>query len=183
MLFFNKVYDQVMTAIPGEIFYAQMQEDWGSHNSNHRMLIRKALLEYLKQNHPSEVEDSIWDLESPPVLKTLKVSISHCHKMGGFVVCSRPVGFDVEETSRITPRLLERITTEEERKRCPEPEILWTAKESIFKCVSQYVMITQIHVDSWAVAQNETFFFTSLGVQGWGCKTPEHTYALTLKKG
>lgn len=182
MIFFHKIYDLVMTSIKSEVFYAEIKEEWGSHNTHHRMEIRKALLEYLKRDHPDEVEDSIWDLESPPVLKTLKVSISHCHGLGGFVVCSQPVGLDIEVKSRITPKVLERISSKSERKICPHPELLWTAKEAVFKCNSQYVMITQINIDNWAPAHNETFHFTSLGVEGWALSDTEFSYALAIKK-
>lgn len=181
MIFFRKIYDQVITSIKSEVFYADVRSEWGSQNTNHRMLIRKGLLEYLKRDHPAEIEDSIWDLESPPVLKSLKVSISHCHGLGGFVVCSRSIGFDVEEKSRLTPKLVERISNPAEMKLAPHHELLWTAKEAVFKCSTQYVMITQINIDAWAPI-NDLYHFNTLDAEGWALLGPEFSYSLAIKK-
>ncbi|MFN8791380.1 MAG: 4'-phosphopantetheinyl transferase family protein [Bdellovibrionales bacterium] len=181
MDFFQRIFDSVVSVVGSEVFYAEMQPDWGSQHPQHRDLIRRALNEYLQREHPEEINESILDLETPPVLKKLRVSISHTQGLGGFVVSARSAGLDIEQTRRIRPEVLERISSEDERRRCPRPELLWTAKEAVFKCSSQYVMITQISIDSWFVSQNETFQFASLGCVGFAACTADFSFALALK--
>jgi len=181
MDFFQGILDSVISVVGSGGFYAELHRDWGSQHSGHRELIRQALHTYLEREHPEQINESILDLETPPVPKFLRVSISHTHGLGGFVVCSRSVGLDIEQTSRISPKVLERISSEEERRRCPRPELLWVAKEAVFKCAPQYVMITQVSIDSWLRSQNETFQFTSLGCMGFASSTADFSYALALK--
>lgn len=181
MVFFEKIQDEVSSVIGNGLFHADIRPEWGSENENHRLQIRKAILQHLKENFPQEVEDSIWDLETPPVFKNLKVSISHCKGMGGFVVCSRSVGLDIEEKSRLSIPIVERISLAEELKSAPVWELLWPAKESVFKCDSQYVMITQIHVQFESASQNEIYKFRTLNAQGWAYGDFQHVFALAIK--
>ncbi len=165
-----------------DIFYTDLRSDWGDENPDYRLSIRKGLFEYLKNNHPDEIADSVWDLETPPVLKSLFISISHSHGMGGFIVCTWSVGLDIENTTRISEKIVERVSSEEELKSCPEFELLWPAKEAIFKCSTEFYTISQIQIQSWQASQNETYFFTSFTTVGCAFKDSKHSYAAVIKK-
>ena len=146
---FEKIQELIKASFTsGEIFHADLRPEWGSSYDSHRMEIRKGILEYLKAHHPEEIKGSVWNLEAPPTLPHLFISISHCKGMGGFVICSQSIGLDVEEKSRLSVPLLERISSEEERRICPQLELLWTAKEAIFKCSNQFYTIEQIYIDN-----------------------------------
>lgn len=181
MGFFDRIKDDVSKEMGKGLFYYDVRPDWGSQQPNYRVEIRKALLQYVKENFPQEVEDSIWDLESPPVFKNIKVSISHCEGLGGFVVCSRSVGFDMEVITRLTPPIIERVSLPEELKTAPVKELLWPSKEAVFKCDSQYVMITQINVQFDQTSQNDIYKFRTLNAQGWAFTDHQHVFALAIK--
>lgn len=179
----DKIQKLVRSSLPEkEIFHVDIRSEWGSENLDHRKEIRNGILEYLKLNHPAEVADSIWDLNSPPVLKSFFVSISHCNGSGGFVLASVPLGFDIEETSRIDQRIIDRVSTEEELKVCPEFALLWPAKESVFKCSTEFYTITHIQILTWEKSQDDTYTFKSLTAFGWAFKSSAHSYAIAIKK-
>jgi hypothetical protein len=167
---------------PNEVFHIDIRPNWGSEHLNYRTEIRKGILEYLKLNHPDQVADSVWDLDAPPVFDSLFVSISHCLGMGGFVLSSKSLGFDIEDKTRITQKIIDRVSTEDELKACPEFELLWPAKEAIFKCSTEFYTITHIQVVNWAPSQNETHAFSSLSASGWAFTDSKHSYALAIKK-
>ncbi len=144
-------------------------------------MIRKGILEYLKLSHPEELTDSIWNLDTPPILKRLFVSISHTEGMGGFIVCSKSAGLDTEKTERLSEALVTRISTPDERKACPDYRLLWTAKEAIFKCSPQFYTISFVNVDQWAQSEHETPVFTSITARGWAFHDETHTYAVAIK--
>lgn len=89
--------------------------EWSSLNENHREHIKARL------NQPG-VQAS---------------SISHCPNLGGFVASHKPVrlGLDVEENSRVTKEILQRMFSKNEIDSCPEPIALWAAKEALFKAL------------------------------------------------
>lgn len=165
-----------------ETFHVDIRSTWGSENPNYRAEIRKGILEYLKLNHPNEITQSVWDLDSPPVLPSMFVSISHTNGMGGFVLSSKSLGFDIEDKSRITQKIIDRVSTEEELKSCPNFELLWPAKEAIFKCSTEFYTISHIQITQWLPAQNETFEFKSLTADGWAFFDSNHSYAVAVKK-
>lgn len=163
------------------LFHVDLREDWGSQNPDHRILIRKGILEYLKLSHPDELTDSVWDLNAPPVFKHLFVSISHAEGIGGFIVCSKSVGLDIEKTDRLTEPLVARISSADERKMCPDYRLLWTAKEAVFKCSPQFYTISMVNIDQWALSEHATPAFTSLTARGWAFQDDSHTYAVAIK--
>ena len=165
-----------------DVFHIEIRPDWGSEHANYRAEIRKGILEYLKLNYPNEISQSVWDLDSPPVLPSMFVSISHCLGMGGFVISSKSLGFDIEDKTRITQKIIDRVSTEEELKACPNFELLWPAKEAIFKCSTEFYTITHIQILSWHPTQNDTFEFKSLTADGWAFFDSNHSYAVALKK-
>jgi hypothetical protein len=165
-----------------DLFYADIREDWGSQNPDHRLLIRKGILEYLKLSYPDQLSDSLWDLETPPVLKNLFVSISHSDGMGGFILSNKSIGLDIEKTIRLTEALVSRVSTPEEIQSCPDPKLLWTCKEAVFKCSPQFYTISHVHIDQWTVSEAQTPAFSSLTAKGWAFHDQDHTYAVAIKK-
>jgi hypothetical protein len=165
-----------------DVFHVDLRPEWGCENENHRIEIRKGILEYLKQHHPDQVADSIWDLETPPLLKNLFVSISHCEGIGGFALCSKGLGLDIERTDRISQKIIDRISTENEIEQAPHFELLWPAKESVFKCSTEFYTISQIQITQWQKSQDETFSFTSLTANGWAFMDSTYSFALAIKK-
>jgi phosphopantetheinyl transferase (holo-ACP synthase) len=165
-----------------ETFFSDVRKSWGSENPNYRTEIRKGILEYLKLHHPEQVADSIWDLDAPPILKSMFVSISHCNGMGGFVLCSKSIGFDIEEKSRISEKIIERVSTPEELSSCPDFGLLWPAKEAIFKNSTEFYTISHIQVSNWQLSQNGIYNFTSLSANGSAFLDQDHLYAIAFKK-
>lgn len=165
-----------------DVFHIDIRPEWGQENISYRTEIRKGILDYLKAHHPDQVTKSIWDLDAPPVLNSLFVSISHCPKIGGFVLSSKSLGFDIEDTRRISQKIIDRVSTEEELKICPQFELLWPAKEATFKCSTEYYTIAHIHITSWTPSQNETYAFNNLTAEGWAFVDSDHSYALAFKK-
>jgi 4'-phosphopantetheinyl transferase superfamily len=179
----EKINSLIQTILkPGEVFHIDIKKDWGSENLDYRTEIRKGILEYLKTHHPDQVSKSIWDLEAPPVLPSLFVSISHCVGMGGFVLSSKSLGFDIEDKTRITQKIIDRVSSEEELKTCPQFELLWPAKEAIFKCSTEFYTIAHIQIQHWEKSQYETFSFKSLTADGWAFLDSNHSYAVAIKK-
>lgn len=167
---------------PSEVFHIDLRPEWGSENPNYRTEIRKGILEYLKAHHPDQVANSVWDLEAPPMLKSLFVSISHTEGMGGFTLCSKTVGLDIENTSRITQKIIDRVSTEDELKACPKFELLWPAKEAVFKSTTEFYTISHIHLVNWSKSQNDTYAFNCLTAHGWAFNESNHSYAIAIKK-
>jgi hypothetical protein len=179
----EKLLDLVRAELTAnEVFHIDVRPNWGNENPEYRKEIRKGILDYLHRHHPDQVADSIWDLNSPPLLKSLFVSISHCKGMGGFALSTQALGFDVEDTTRISQQVIDRVSTEEELKACPEFELLWPAKEAVFKCSTEFYTITHIQILNWEKSQNDTYFFKCLTAQGWAFKDSSHSYALAIKK-
>ncbi len=170
-----------LTFTKGEVFHAEIKDSWGSENLNFRSEIRQAILDYLKAHHPGEATDTILDLDAPPILKSMFVSISHCQGMGGFVLSSKSLGFDIEDTSRITQKIIDRVSSDDEIKSCPQFELLWPAKEAIFKCSTEFYTISHIQILTWLKSQNNTYSFSSLTVAGWAFLDSSHSYAVAIK--
>ena len=175
-------FDHVATTLDGEVLAFRFQKSWGSQSPAHRIKIREALLDYLKRNHSDEVNDSVLDLEALPTLHRLFVSISHCSDMGGYVVCSQPVGFDIENTSRLNPKVVGRVSTSEERSVAPGHEALWVAKEAVYKCDNSFKTISQISLSGWDLVQDETYRFRIGDITGWSQKRLDFSYAIAIKK-
>ncbi len=170
------------TFAKGEVFHVEIKASWGSENLSFRSAIRQAILAYLKTHHPAEATDALLNLDAPPVLKSMFVSISHCQGMGGFVLSSRALGFDIEDTSRITQKIIDRVSSPDEIKSCPQFELLWPAKEATFKCSTEFYTISHIHILTWSKSQNDTYSFSSLTGAGWAFLDSNHSYAIVIKK-
>jgi len=137
-------------------------ENFAAKEKNYRQNLRRTIYEKLKEwmfFEDSELKDSefndstikdstilekILDLSKPLVKietahKTVYVSISHSQDLGGFVICSHPIGLDLETTHRIQNKTVERICRKEELElSLQDPSWLWPVKESIFKAMSPF---------------------------------------------
>ena len=68
------------------------------------------------------------------------VSLSHTGALGAFVLTtdkSRSIGFDIEQTKRVTNRILSRVAGENEIRQAPGPALLWSAKEAGLKSLAK----------------------------------------------
>ncbi len=101
---------------------------WASTYSEHRIKLRKQIYKQTKNK-------SVLDLKQRPSLIDQEISISHCPKIGGFVISKNKIGLDLEQYQRLSPNLIQRITTNDELKKIGEDQlqIIWTVKESAFK--------------------------------------------------
>jgi hypothetical protein len=131
---------------------------WGAAEAGYRDNIRASLREVLK---PEEN-----DLSKPPKSNTWSISISHAKHFGGWVAVPLParIGFDVEEGRRISPAVIERMSTEQERKDCPNPAFLWCAKEAYFKALAQDQpqAITQLNISDWECVEADLYSFKAM---------------------
>lgn len=150
-----------------------LSEQWGSNSNDHRLLIRKNLLE----RFPNEA--ALMDLSKPPRPMSHSVSISHTQNLGGWAATIRPrqIGFDLELTERIKRPAVERICDDEELEACPEFPRLWGAKESLYKALegSQPKVISEIKIHRWAELGPSLYRFESLAYP--------HASGLSLRSG
>ena len=121
--------------------------EYGSLNPNHRSALRQELQSTVRSEahkrglfiSPDDVERLI-DLSAPPRLAACGISVSHCPELGGFAIDfdAAWIGFDVEVTSRLTSKVIERIAhfstelTHIKNLREQAP-LLWVAKEAAIK--------------------------------------------------
>lgn len=136
---------------------AQGTSLWGAREENYRALIRASIKDVL------QTEDHVADLARPPKSTKWSISISHAANFGGWVAAPLParIGFDVEEGRRITDKVIERMSTEAERKDCPNPSYLWCAKEAYFKALAQDQpqAITQLNIGEWELLEPDFYSF------------------------
>jgi len=137
---------------------AQGTSLWGAKEHGYRDNIRASIKDILA---PEEN-----DLAQPPKSSKWSISISHAKHFGGWVAVPLParIGFDVEEDRRITPSIIERMSTEQERKDCPNPAFLWCAKEAYFKALAQDQpqAITQLNITDWDLVENDFYSFRAM---------------------
>ncbi len=118
-------------------FRLVLDTEWSAKNPNYRQNIRHCLATKLS-SHFSRVQlAQLYDLNRRPEASDRFISISHCKLLGGFALSQFRVGFDVEETQRISQAILKRVCDESELQDCPQLEFLWVAKEAGFKALSQ----------------------------------------------
>jgi hypothetical protein len=97
-------------------------------------------------------------------------SISHCEKLGGFAfvgATSVQVGLDVEDSDRVTPVIVRRITkTQSEFDSAPAPDYLWAAKEAAFKSLkgpTQPKVISEVEIGNWKEVEPGVWRFGLVG--------------------
>ena len=109
-----------------------------------RKKLREQLTKQIEKKWPGklskEQKNSLLTPGVPPKIPFASVSISHCAFMGGFIIFPFPalsVGFDLEEQGRAKENTALRISNKNEIKKSPSPSVLWSAKESAYKSISQ----------------------------------------------
>lgn len=105
------------------------------------------------ENHRELIHAEIKSLEKS--LGIQSGSISHCPTLGGFVASTqkRRLGFDIEESSRITKDVLSRMFSQDEIAAAPHPYLLWCAKEALFKALKgegQPVVLSNLPELRWS---------------------------------
>lgn len=161
----------------------EVSEKASSSKTSYRELIRQRLIENLVRfsgplnddpNFPffsyfpglargltrTGLQTHMMDLNQPPQLEGVKISISHNPLLGGFIISDEAAGFDIEDRNRIEPKLIQRIASAEEMKVAPFPAAIWGAKESAWKAIQNSsrvvvkpTVMTDIEITSWKVLQ------------------------------
>lgn len=149
---FSTLIQEIQKILPAA--RGEGQSNWNANVSDHRQQIRASL----RASLGGEGFD-----DSPPRPLNWSVSISHARFFGGWLAVPRPhrVGFDVEVSERIQPRIIERVCSRQEVAECPNPAFLWCAKESYYKCMEhdQPETISQLTVSNWKAMAPGIFTF------------------------
>lgn len=140
-----------------------LNPDWNAENSNHRLAIRNSLSSQFSSYFSREQLAKLNDLTWLPETSDGFISISHCSLLGGFAYSKFKCGFDVEETKRISQKLLKRVCEESEFTECPHAEFLWVAKEAAYKALSQScanLVISDLSCSDWqSYFENQVYGF------------------------
>lgn len=102
-----------------------------------------------------EQKKSMLTLDVPPQVPFASLSLSHCALMGGFIISPLvhfSLGFDLEKKNRAKEKTVLRISTQDELNQSPSASALWSAKEAVYKSISQYqnhTHIKQISIFDW----------------------------------
>lgn len=120
-------------------FKASIDPAFGSQNEDHRPRVREALrlaVEKATGDSPPPGFDSLTDLKRRPRVDGWAMSVSHCPGLGGYILgpSKLSVGFDLEETQRVTSPIVERVLPFELEKS-------WYAKSSFPSTTTWAAMI------------------------------------------
>lgn len=168
----------IKSQFPGLELEFQIRTNFGSQKDQYREKIRYFMAhEYLAHFTPEQLKKTL-DLGHRPQASVGFFSISHCKEMGGFSYSNQPHGFDMEQTQRITPPIITRVSTLAEQKQVSQSENLWVAKEAAFKALANdrtdFVM-TDLICENWKS-------HTETGVSSFRI-TSEKTLATALNSG
>ena len=132
-----------------DAFEASLDPAFGSQNEGHRQRVREALrlaIENANDNSSPPGADSLTDLKRRPRVEGWAISVSHCPGIGGYILGPSKlcVGFDLEETLRVTRPIVERVLPFELEKAwyaksSLEPAVIWAAKEASIKAFGNLV--------------------------------------------
>ena len=138
-------------------------------NREARLKLRRTLVAHLEELVPPPSPISIRQLlipGLPPQSPQAAISISHCRTWAGFIFKSDPnppLGLDIEQKSRITKKLVSRISRREEVEGTPSCAFLWGAKEAAFKAVSTKpgdLILGKVHIEGWETLDFQTQGFS-----------------------
>lgn len=137
----------------GDDFQIEFSPDYGSQNLAHRRLIRENIISKFGQDWSPSEKEIFLNLDRLPKMLKNFVSISHTVDCGVWIVGPQEVGIDLEQTSRISEKLVKRVCEESEilsaKKQVASYQALWTAKESAFKALYQsdpVLVLSQIEI-------------------------------------
>ncbi len=148
----------------------EMSAKWSSVQVGHREELR---IEMLKAVRKTNWGESVGNLLVPGQLGGLQrgfFSISHCPLVGGYVLQEAPlvghsIGFDLEQASRVSSEIVNRISTPSELIDSPDPASLWTAKESLYKSLPEGIQpaaISGVRVSDWSALADSLYSFSGL---------------------
>ncbi len=207
----EQLLDQIDDLASADSFFehpwvVEVSEKASAGNPDHRVLIRERLLGNIIRfsgpmnddpNFPfypyfptlgrgktrTALQDQVLNLNQPPKVNGIHLSISHNSQLGGFVISDCAVGFDIEDRNRITKNLIQRVSSEDEIRQAPFASALWGAKESAWKALQQSShtnfkpkVISEVQITNWKViqaSQIETFEIKNLTMSESSSHAPE----------
>lgn len=133
----------------------KMSESWSALKPNYRSLIRADLAQRLSEtkNLPIDLLREVMVPGALPQFADLSYSVSHCSSLGGYCFVDKPfvLGFDLEVESRVSKKILERVSEPDEICSAPSMISLWCAKEAAFKAQNRASQtLSQITITDWA---------------------------------
>lgn len=137
------------------MFELNLKPEFSSKNKNHRQLIRQDIIQKYNQSLTADEILNIQNLDLIPKSEKIFFSISHHHEIGGYSASSFQHGFDIELKSRISDRIIKRVSTSEEISKSPELKFLWCAKEAAHKALnnskfrSSTLMLSDLKIENW----------------------------------
>lgn len=154
---------------------------------DHRQKIRAGLQQrlntYWNESVLAPEIQAVSNLEQVPQFKKLYTSISHGQNMGGFVISKRPVGFDLEQISRVLPAIVARVSMPEEVTLAPSIAHLWVAKEATYKALMHFhqpKVLSDVLIGGWNQGTfqilNDKLFKAPLGIGSTWVKD-DHIFA------
>ena len=157
-----------------------------------RLFLRKKLLKVLSADFvlPKNFnKQNILNLNFPPLIKGVNLSISHTKNYGAFVIQKKGfIGVDIEERLRVKKDAVQRICkTKKELLLAPHPSALWCAKEAVFKALNnaktkEVVKIKNIFIKNWTKKADNiyTYDFVLKSQKGKGFVIVFKTLTLSL---
>lgn len=193
---FSSAADLCLKTFLGDEFRIQFSQEYGSHNSHHRRLIRNDIITQFGQKWSTSEKENFSDLSQIPRMEKGFVSISHTVDCGVWIVGPRSVGVDIEQLSRISEKLVRRVCDESEifstQTQVGSYQALWTAKESAFKALSfvePVSVLSEIEI-FWGqigdLSQGETFQVShkqtnkKKSCKGLAILTDFHAFSVTI---
>jgi 4'-phosphopantetheinyl transferase EntD len=145
-------------AFPGVVF--ELAEGFGANTANHRQKLRESLF----RRSP---DPALFDFTKPPQFEGNYASVAHCQTLGGYAFAEWPIGFDIEETTRVSSAIANRIRDSKDAA-FPNPAAFWTAKEAAYKALGprQPTVIGDVVITEWAKLEANHWSFRSVYGQG-----------------
>jgi len=156
----QSIQHQIQQKIADPFFKIKVDRHWGAENNDYRVKIREHLFNDEAAHFTKTNQFNLYNLQMLPQAEDGTFSISHCRGLGGYAFSTNTIGFDIEEFKRISPAIITRTCSEQERKLAPKIAFLWAAKEAAFKALASSVaegnlVLTQIHCYNWVIVDND----------------------------
>ncbi len=130
----------------------------------YRLILRKKIIGYLNSQGIQNDLTSLLDLNRIPNVPDLSLSLSH--SMGGSVFLwgqgTHLLGVDLEGKHRVTQKVIERVSTPLEIQNCPNPFLLFGAKEAGWKALNSALgikVISELTCTQWQKVDSNWYSF------------------------